>query len=82
MNGDEVRAALQASMGLHNAAKGNRQGRPSDWREMLTEAKRLRVEAHWADPGHTAQAWKDEEGKAGPDTHRTLMDWYAEKGIV
>jgi len=55
-----VRDLLTASMMAHNAAKPKgRQPRPTGWRELITEASRLRQEALSVDPDRRDIAWSD-----------------------
>jgi hypothetical protein len=72
---ETVTRLLQASRAAHDRAKTARQQKQTFVAvDELTAARNLRVEAHDADPEHTAPAWATET-----PSHAAMMDFYIHK---
>ncbi len=72
----QVSDLLKASLAAHKRAKptGNALPRPANWKEILTEAARLRKEALELDPGMTDQEW-------GSSSHKGMVGFYQDMGV-
>ena len=76
----EVSEALKASRALHNQAKGQGGKRPENWKDLLTEARALRLQANRQNPDRKDRAWVEDQD-ATPrqvDTNAVMLRFYAE----
>ena len=75
----QVSDALALSMRAHNAAKAVRHKRGAgDNEALLTEAQKLRLQAHNLDPKHGDPAWEIEQlpPSGYPGIHERLLAFY------
>jgi hypothetical protein len=81
INTAEVARLLRDALSAHEAAKEARRQKRPDARDLLIQARELRIEAHRLDPDHTAPAWFEEQviTPNGKDTHRELLAFYAQQ---
>lgn len=80
VNEVKVNGLLEESLKLHYQAqaKGKLIPRPANWKSLLLQARKLRIEADELDPSHTSEGWVKEQAKTptGHDTHRMLTEFY------